>query len=237
MIKLLGILVVAVGLAFRWNTLAVVLAAGVISGMLAGFSFHEIMVMIGRFFTDNRGLILPVVLMVPVVGVLERHGLQERVAALISRARAATAGRVLWLYQVVRGGSSVFGLSVGNHASMVRPLIAPMAEAAAGAPARGDAGKAREQVRAHAAASENVGNFFSDDILVAIGALLLIEAFFRNAGVEVRLRDLQLWSVPTAIWVILVGAWRYRALDRRLRARTSAGVAEPGAGKPGGERP
>lgn len=217
MIKLLGILVVAVGLVFRWNTLAVVLVAGLISGGLAGFSFHEIMTMIGRFFTDNRALILPVVLMVPVVGVLERHGLQERVAWLIRRAQAATAGRVLWLYQAVRGGSSVFGLSVGNHASMVRPLIAPMAEAAAGVTSAGGDGQGREQVRAHAAASENVGNFFSDDIMVAVGALLLIEAFFRNAGVEVGLRDLQLWSVPTAIWVLAVGAWRYRVLDRRLR--------------------
>jgi len=236
MIKLLGILVVAVGLAFRWNTLAVVLAAGVISGLLAGLSFHEIMTLTGGFFTDNRGLILPVVLMVPVVGVLERHGLQERVAWLIRRTRAATAGRVLWLYQVVRGASSVFGLSVGNHASMVRPLIAPMAEAAAGPVAAGTAGTARAQVRAHAAASENVGNFFSDDIMVAIGALLLIEAFFRNAGMEVRLRDLQLWSVPTAVWVILVGAWRYRALDRRLRAAPAAAGAGPSGGAAGGER-
>jgi uncharacterized membrane protein len=216
MIKLLGILLVAVGLALRWNTLAVVLAAGILSGLLAGLSFHEILAMMGQFFVDNRGLLLPVILMVPVVGVLERHGLQERVGDLIRRARGATAGRILWIYQALRGGSSVMGINIGNHASMIRPLIVPMGEAAAEKQHGPLSDDARQDLRAHAAAAENVGNFFSDDIVVAIGALLLIDAFFRNAGVEVRLRDLQLWSLPTAGWVLLVGAWRYRALRRRL---------------------
>lgn len=245
MIKLVGIALVAVGLVLRWNTLAVVLAAGVVSGLLAGFSFHEVVAMTGRFFVDNRGLLLPVIMMVPIVGVLERHGLQQRVADLIRRSRAATAGRVLWLYQALRGGSSVFGINLGNHASMIRPLIVPMAEAAAdrGVPevAAGEltganptgrlSPDAREDLRAHAAAAENVGNFFSDDILVAVGALLLIDAFFRNAGVEVRLRDIQLWSLPTAAWVLLVGAWRYRMLEKRLRAPTSPAAAPPSEGE------
>jgi uncharacterized membrane protein len=74
----------------------------------------------------------------------------------------------------------------------------------------------RETIRAHAAAAENVGNFFSDDILVAVGALLLVKSFFDAAGVPVTLATIQLWSLPTAAWVLLVGWWRYRALDRRL---------------------
>jgi uncharacterized membrane protein len=216
MIKLLGIVLVAVGFAFRVNTLLVVLGAGVATGLLAGFSFNEIMAMIGQLFVDQRNLTLPIVLMVPVVGVLERHGLQQRVAALIRRVRAATAGRVVWMYQLLRGVSSMFGLNIGNHASMVRPLIAPMAEAAAekahGLLPPGD----RAAIRAHAAAAENVGNFFSDDIIVAVGALLLIKGFFDAAGVEVSLRDLKLWGIPTALWVLVVGWWRQARLERRL---------------------
>jgi uncharacterized membrane protein len=157
------------------------------------------------------------VLMVPVVGVLEKHGLQERVAALIRRSKAATAGRVAWIYQVLRGLTSMLGLSIGNHAAMVRPLIAPMAEGAAQARDGQPNDQAREDIRAHAAAAENVGNFFSDDILVAVGALLLIKAFFENAGVEVALGDLKRWSLPTALWVVAVGWWRYRRLDTRLK--------------------
>ena len=70
MIKLLGLLIVAVGFAFRVNTLLVVVAAAIVSGLLAGFSFHEIVTLMGRLFVDNRVLTLPVILMVPVVGVL-----------------------------------------------------------------------------------------------------------------------------------------------------------------------
>lgn len=218
MIKLIGILLVAVGFGFRVNALVVVLAAGLATGLAAGFPLREVVAMMGRFFVDNRGLTLAIVLMLPVVGLLEKHGLQERIAALMRQARAATAGRILWLYQALRGGFSVLGISLGSHAGMVRPLIVPMAEGAA--KARGEMDDpARERVRAHGAASENVGNFFSDDILVAVGALLLVKSFFDTAGVPVTLEQIKLWSVPTALWVILVGWWRYRALDRWLSKR------------------
>jgi uncharacterized membrane protein len=227
MIKLLGLFLIGVGFACRLNPLLVVVVGGIATGLLAGFSFHEVITMIGQYFTDNRGMMLPVILMVPIVGLLERHGLQERVAALIRRAKAATAGGVIWFYQVLRGLTSVFGLSIGNHAAMVRPLIAPMAEGAERTRNDQPAERERDEIRAHAAAAENVGNFFSDDIVVAVGALLLIKAFFDNAGVEVALSDLKLWSLPTAVWVIAVGWWRYRRLDRRLKKAADKKPEEP----------
>jgi uncharacterized membrane protein len=215
MIKLLGIVLIAVGFALRWNALVVVVAAGIATGLLAGFSWREIVQMTGQFFVDNRALTLPVIALVPIVGLLEKHGLQQHVAALMRRARAATAGRVLLIYQAVRGGTSMLGMSIGNHASMVRPLVVPMSEAAARK--NGQLNSASGQiVRAHAAAAENVGNFFADDIFVAVGALLLVQGVLRTAGVEVRLQDIQFWSAPPALWVIAVGWWRYRVLDRRL---------------------
>ena len=215
MIKLVGILVVALGFGFRINALVVVLAAGVVTGLAAGFSPREVVALVGKLFVDNRSLTLPIILMLPVVGLLEKHGLQQRVASLMRQARATSAGKVLWLYQALRGGLSVFGLNLGSHAGMVRPLVAPMAEGAA--QARGELSPStRETIRAHAAAAENIGNFFSDDIVVAIAALLLVKSFFDAAGVPVTLAMIQLWSLPTAGWVLVVGWWRYRALDRRL---------------------
>lgn len=235
MIKLLGIVLIGVGFAFRWNALLVVLLAGFTTGLLAGFTFREIVQMTGQFFVDNRALTLPIILLVPVVGILERHGLQQEVAALMRRARAATAGRVLWIYQAVRGASSMFGMSIGNHASMVRPLVVPMSEAAAKQTGVFTDANGRN-IRAHAAASENVGNFFADDIFVAVGALLLIKGFFDTVGVPVRLQDIQWWSAPTAVWVLLVGWWRYRALDARLhragRQAKDASAAEEADGGP-----
>jgi uncharacterized membrane protein len=216
MIKLIGILVVAVGFALRVNTLLVVVAAGLATGLAAGFSFHEIMVLFGTTFVDNRFMTLPVILMLPVIGLLERHGLQERVADLIRRSRAATSGRVLLLYHALRAGASTVAINIGNHASMIRPMIAPMAEGAAQA-RHGDLPPARvADIRAHAAAAENLGNFFADDIIVAVGPVLLIKGFYDAVGVSTNLMTIAYWGAPTAVFVLGVGWWRYRALDARL---------------------
>ncbi|MBM3855680.1 MAG: DUF969 domain-containing protein [Verrucomicrobia bacterium] len=218
MIKLVGILVVAVGFACRLNTLLVVLAAGIATGLVAGMSFNEIMALFGQFFVDNRFMTLPVVLMLPVVGLLERHGMKERVAKLIQSSRAATSGRVLLLYHALRGGTSTVGLNIGNHASMVRPLVAPMAEGAALAKHGPLAPAQVASIRAHAAAAENLGNFFADDIIVAVGPVLLIKGLYDSAGVTASVWSIALWGAPTAVFVLGVGWWRYRVLDRRLAA-------------------
>jgi uncharacterized membrane protein len=215
-IRLAGIVLIAVGFALRWNALLVVTLSAVLTGWLAGFPLREIVQMLGQSFIDNRALTLPVILLVPVVGLLERYGLQERVGVLMRGARAATPGRVLWLYQLVREMTSTIGISIGNHASMVRPLVVPMAEGLLDGTDGAD-DRPRQELRAHAAASENVGNFFADDLIVAVGALLLIKGFFDSVGVTVSLIDLQIWSVPTAVWALAIGWWRYRVLDRRLR--------------------
>lgn len=216
MITLVGILVVAIGFAFRFNPLLVVMAAGIATGLAAGISFHDTLALIGQYFVDNRFVTLAVVLIVPVVGLLERHGLQERAAALIRRARKATSGRVLFLYHAFRAAASSVGLSVGGHASMVRPMVAPMAEGAAAAKLGALAPVQRADIRAHAAAAENLGNFFADDIFVAVGPVLLIKAFFDSVGVPVSGWQLGLWGAPTALFVLAAGWWRYRALDARL---------------------
>ena len=135
MIKLIGIAVVALGFALRFNTLLVVMAAGIATGLVAGMSLNDIMSLFGKYFVENRYMTLPVVLMVPLIGLLERYGLQERAEVLIKRARSATAGRVILLYTAVRQISVALGINVGGsggaHASFVRPLVAPLAEGAA----------------------------------------------------------------------------------------------------------
>ena len=224
MIKLIGVVVVAVGFALRLNTLLVVTAAGLATGLCAGLSFHEIVTQFGQFFVDNRFMTLPVVLILPVIGLLERHGLREHAERMIRGARAATAGRVLLLYTAVRQISIALGVNVGGHAGAVRPIVAPMAEAAARARHGVLPDRTVQRIRAHAAAAENVGNFFGEDVFIAVGAVLLMKGFFDAAGLDVGLWAMALWGIPTALVAFAAMWWRCRALDRRVAREAAAPV-------------
>ncbi len=223
MIKLIGILIVAAGFALRFNTLLVVMAAGIATGLVAGMSFNEIMALFGKYFVENRNVTLLVILMLPVVGLLERYGLRERAERLIQRVKAATAGRVLLVYTAIRQVSIALGVNIGGQAAMVRPLVAPMAEARPRA--RGTVRcrtKPRRTIRAHAAAAENVGNFFGEDTIFAVGAIYLIKGVLETSGHKVSVWALSLWGIPTALVAFGAMWWRARVLDRRIKRETAA---------------
>lgn len=196
--------------------LLVVLVVGLGCGLAAGMTLVEIVELFGRLFVEGRYMTLPVLLTLLVVALLEEHGLRERAQGLIARMRAATAGRVLLLYTAVRQISIALGINLGGHAGMVRPVVAPMAEAAARAQHGALSPEALEQIRAHAACAENVGNFFGEDIFIAVGAVLLMKGYFEAEGIAVGVWRLALWGIPTAITAFVVMILRLRRLDRRL---------------------
>ena len=151
------------------------------------------------------------------IGLLERNGLRERAQALIAKVRGATTGRVLMVYLALRQLTCALGLNaLGGHAQMVRPLIAPMAEAAAETRFGALTDKTRYLIRAHAAAADNVGAFFGEDIFLAFGSVLLIKGFLEQNGIELTPIQIALWSIPTALSAFLIHAFRLRLLDRRL---------------------
>jgi uncharacterized membrane protein len=226
MIKLIGILIVAVGFAVRANLLVVVMAAGIVTGLVSGMSFHQVMEQFGRLFVENRYIALPIILMMPVIGLLERHGLRERAEALIRTSRAASAGRVLLLYTLVRQISIALGINIGGHASAVRPLVAPLAEGAAQARHGELAQVEKEDIRAHAAAAENVGNFFGEDIFIAVGAVLLMKGFLETQDLHPSTWAIALWGIPTAVVAFGAMGWRARALDRRLAGHSAHRLKE-----------
>ena len=107
---------------------------------------------------------------------------------------------------------------------MVRPLLAPMAEGAAEARYGKLPERIRHKLRAYAAATDNVGLFFGEDIFVAFGAIVLMTTFLREAGIDVEPIHVALWGLPTATCAFLIHAWRLRRLDRML-ARELGGDA------------
>lgn len=218
MLTLVGVAIVILGFALRLNPLLVVVAAAVATGLAAGIDLVGIVSEFGRAFTQNRYMAL-VWLTLPVIGMLEKNGLKERAQALIAKVGAATTGRVLMLYMFIRQLTASLGLTAfGGHAAMVRPLVAPMAEAAAENRYGALPDKTRHLIRAHTAAADNIGLFYGEDIFLAIGSVLLIKANLDQAGYSLTPLQIALWAIPTAISAYLIHAFRLWRLDRRLKA-------------------
>jgi uncharacterized membrane protein len=217
-LTLIGVAIVILGFALRLNPLLVVVAAAVATGLAAGIDLMGIVSEFGRAFTQNRYMAL-VWLTLPVIGMLEKNGLKERAQALIAKVGAATTGRVLMLYMFIRQVTASLGLTAfGGHAAMVRPLVAPMAEAAAENRYGELPLETRELIRAHTAAADNIGLFYGEDIFIAIGSVLLIKANLDQAGYPLTPLQIALWAAPTAVAAYLIHAFRLWRLDRRLKA-------------------
>ncbi len=211
---LAGIAIVVAGFALRANPLAVVVAAAFGSGLGAGLSVPEVVAALGKAFHQNRYVSVPW-LALPVIGLMERAGLQEQAAALISRTRSATTSRILLIYLGFRQITSALGLTqIAGHAQTVRPLLAPMAEAAATRDKPDISEDERNQIKAMAAATDNVGIFFGEDIFLAIASILLIKGFLESAGIIVQPLELSVWAIPTAVAAFAVHGTRLWKLGR-----------------------
>lgn len=216
---LLGIALVVLGFALRFNPLLVVAVAAIVTGLLGGMDFVKVLGTLGHGFNENRYVTISYIVL-PVIGVLERYGLQQRARALILRMRAATAGRLLIVYLAFRQVFAAVGLtSVAGHPQTVRPLVAPMAEAAAEKQHGRLDPETRDRIKAMSAATDNVGLFFGEDIFLAIASILLIQGSLKSFGIELTPFQLSVWAIPTAICAFLIHGSRLLWLDRQLRTR------------------
>jgi uncharacterized membrane protein len=216
MLTLLGVAVVVVGFAARLNPLAVVVVAALVTGLCAGLPPLTVIAALGKAFTTNR-LVTVALLVLPLIGVIERAGIQERARTVLARFKGLSPGPLLIGYLVFRQITAAIGLlSIGGHAQTVRPLIAPMAEAAA--ENRGPLPQETAyRIRAMASATENVGVFFGEDIFVAIGSILLMVGFLASSGLHLDPLQLSAWAMPTAICAFVIHGARLVLFDLKLR--------------------
>ena len=219
---LLGVALVVAGFAARLNPVLVVVASGFATGLLAGLTPIALLALLGESLLKNRFLLV-FLLTLPTVGLLERHGLREQAQRWIATLRGMTASRLLTAYLGLRQLTAMLGLtSLAGHAQTVRPLLAPMVEAAASR-AHGALGAASsERLRALSAATDNVGLFFGEDVFIAFGAVLLMQAFLAEHGIVAEPLAIALWGLPTAIGAFLIHAARLARLERRLARERDA---------------
>jgi uncharacterized membrane protein len=225
MLPLIGIAVLVIGFAVRLNPLAVIVAAALTSGLLAGMAPLAVIAHLGKAFNESRYVSLAW-LALPLIGLLERHGLQVRARIWIAQLAAATTGRLLILYLGLRQITAALGLiALGGHVQMVRPMLAPMAEGAAQARLGVLPEPVLRLIRAQAAATDNIGVTFGEDIFIALASILLIKGVLHQEGVEVAPLQLSMWAIPSAIAAFLIHGARLARLDKRLE-RLAAEAAD-----------
>lgn len=225
---LLGVAVIVIGFALRFNAVPVVVCAALVSGLLAGLHVPDLLALLGKSFVSSR-MLLMFVLTLPAIGLLERAGLREHAQQWMARLRGMTLARLLIGYLLVREVLATLGLmGVAGHAQTLRPLLAPMSEAAAEKilPTLND--DDRDELRAIAAATDNVGRFFGEDVFIALGAVLLIQGFYAQHGIELTPLAIALWALPTAIVAFVIQSVRIWRYQRRLQRRATSMRNEQG---------
>jgi uncharacterized membrane protein len=221
--KLIGIVIVMVGFALKLRTTLVVVAAALVTGLVAGLPLFTkpgqegLINMLGRAFTENRLMTLFIITL-PAIGLAERYGLQEQSAVLIRRVRAATVGRLSILYQLFRVLHGILGLRLTGHASFVRPLIFPMSAGAAEAQNKGELEPEKlEKIKAANSAAENYGNFYGQNLSIVQPGVLLVYGVMKALGYEVSLWRLVLFTSPIVFFSVVLGIIQFLWLDRRLK--------------------
>ena len=216
-IKLIGVVIIVLGFALKLDVLAVVLVAGIVTGIVSGLDFFYILEIIGTSFVNNR-LMSIFLIMFPVIAIIERFGMKERAAYLIGKIKNASAGKVLSLWIVIRSLASAMNIRIGGHVQFIRPLILPMTTAAAEA-SKGSrlTEKEDEKVKGLSAASENYGNFFAQNCFPAASGVVLIQSGLAVAGYDVTLSSIASASISVMIISIILTMVQVFLFDRQVK--------------------
>jgi len=219
---LIALPIILLGFAARLPVSCVVLFAGISTGFAAGMPVvgtpeqPGILDTLGKAFTDYRTVTL-FVLALPAVGLAERYGLHDQARRLIGAMKIASVGGIQFAYHLIRFAIAVLGIRLGSgHVTFSRPLVVPMAFEAADLP-EGSQAEEAERIKAASAASENYANFFGQNLFPAAAGVAVIAKTLESAGYPVELMRVSLWTIPIALFSIILAGVHYRLLDGWLR--------------------
>ena len=123
---------------------------------------------------------------------------------------------------VIRSIASALSIRIGGHVQFIRPLIYPMAEAAAKSHKEQElTEKETEELKSLSAAIENYGNygnFFAQNIFIGASGLLLIQTTLQENGYNVSLKQLALFSIPMGIIAIILTFIQVYIYDKKITA-------------------
>lgn len=212
---LIGVLLIVLGFVLKLDVVAVVLISGLVTGLIAGIPFLEVLDIIGKGFVNNRYMSL-FFLSLPLIAIMERYGLKDRAAEAIQKLKSASAGGVVGLYILIRWAAAALSLRLGGHVQFVRPLILPMAEGAA--TKKVDLSEKRlDELKGLAGAAENYGNFFGQNIFPVASGVLLIQGTLNQAGYVVTNGDIAKSSILAGLAMLILALLQCYLFERKLR--------------------
>lgn len=214
-IKLLGIAIVIIGFALKKDNILIILCAAIVTALVGGLGIQGMLEILGSSFVANRSMTIFILIML-VTGTLERNGLKEAAAALISKVKGASSGAVIGAYGIMRGIFAAFNVSFGGVAGFVRPIIMPMATGAIEAKGETPNEEHVEELKGMASGMENVAWFFCQVLFVGGAGGMLVQTTLKSIGYEVELLDLAKAEIPVAIFAIVVAIVYYYMKDKKL---------------------
>lgn len=218
MIKLIGVLIVILGFMFKIETLFTVLIAGLVTGFVAGMNLNEILTILGQSFVDNRAVSL-FILTLPVIGILERYGLRQRAIYLVRKLGNLTTGGVLTAYILIRQITGALSIRISGQPQFVRPIVNPMAQAAAKNKFKNIDKDDEEKIKALSAASENYGNFFGQNLFAGSSGVLLISSTLTEFGYNVTALSIAKASIIMAIVAFLISLLQNYLYDKKMERK------------------
>lgn len=214
-IKLIGILIILVGFILKFDTIAVVIIAALSTALVSGLSLTEFFTIFGEAFVKNR-LVTIFLLTLPMIGISERFGLRQQAIILIEQIKGLTVGRFITLYAVIRQIAGLFGIRISAHPQFVRPIVNPMAQAAAKAKFGEISAEDEDKIKARAAANENFANFFGQNTFVASSGVLLIVGTLDSLGYDVSSSAISRTALIIAVITLIVIAIYNHLFDLKL---------------------
>ena len=191
-LKLLGILIIVVGFVLKWDTTAVVVIAAIVTGLFSGMDFVKLLEVIGKSFVDNRMVSL-FFLTLPMIGLVESHGLRDYAVNAIKKLKKLTAGKILNIYLLIRE-------LAGEDQDKKKLTESEI-----------------DLIKGRSAAVDNFGNFFAQNLFVASGGVLLISSTMKSLGYKVDPVGIVLNTIPIAIITfVLVFAYNLY-FDRQMK--------------------
>jgi len=230
-IPLVGVLIVIVGFALKLDAILIIMLAAVVTALVGGLGVVEMLEVLGRTFVNNRAMAIFILIML-VIGTLERNGLRESAAKLIAKVKGSTPGMVIGAYGLMRSVFAAFNVSFGGVAGFVRPVVMPMMEGAVEAKGKKMNEKHLEALKGMSGGMENIAWFFCQVLFIGGAGGLLVQSTLAGleTPIQVELHSLALMSFPAAIFAVLLAIIVYYIRDKNMMKKyygSDAAAAAP----------